>query len=63
LAQTFPVTVTHVVRNGYFGAPDEFDLIIRLFREVSRDVRGEVTLARMDRVLSALNLHDDDALW
>jgi hypothetical protein len=24
--QTFPDTVAHVVRNGYFGAPDEFTL-------------------------------------
>jgi hypothetical protein len=39
------------------------DPLIRLFHEVSGDVPDEVSLARMRRVSSALNLHDNDALW
>jgi acetoin utilization deacetylase AcuC-like enzyme len=39
------------------------DPLIRLFREVSGDVPDGASLARMHRVSSALNLHDNDALW
>lgn len=39
------------------------DRLIRLFREVSGDVPDGASLARMHRVSSALNLHDNDALW
>jgi hypothetical protein len=39
------------------------DPLIRLFREVCGDVPAEAGLARMHRVSSALNLHDNDALW
>ena len=39
------------------------DPLIRLFREVCGDVPDVASLARMHRVSSALNLHDNDALW
>ncbi|WMY09614.1 hypothetical protein P3F88_07570 [Paraburkholderia phenoliruptrix] len=39
------------------------DPLVRLFREVSGDVPDGTSLARMHRVSSALNLHDNDALW
>ena len=39
------------------------DPLVRLFREVSGDVPDGASLARMHRVSSALNLHDNDALW
>jgi hypothetical protein len=39
------------------------DPLIRLFRDVSGEVPDDASLARMRRVSSALNLHDNDALW
>ena len=39
------------------------DPLSRLFREVCGDVPDVASLARMHRVSSALNLHDNDALW
>ena len=39
------------------------DPLVRLFREVCGDVPDVASLARMHRVSSALNLHDNDALW
>lgn len=39
------------------------DPIARLFREVAGDVPDGASLARMHQVSSALNLHDNDALW
>jgi len=39
------------------------DPLVHLFREVSGDVPDGASLARMHQVSSALNLHDNDALW
>ncbi|TDY23109.1 CobQ/CobB/MinD/ParA family nucleotide binding protein [Paraburkholderia sp. BL6665CI2N2] len=38
--QTFPDTVTHVVRNGYFGKPDKFTLYQELQLRRSIEMKG-----------------------